>query len=176
MAETRQPKFGEAVVSWVTVWNELYPEESYDPHDDQHAFDIHRLRGLVMAQAAETEAVLGMILLALDPNQRIDRPGGHLLRSVRQRLSAQAKSAWPHSLDLIDKAIKRRNRVVHDSVQIGSTWLPYRTGDGGEWVPVISLMGGNECDENDLREDLALQQQATCEAVRILYALRTASG
>jgi hypothetical protein len=48
--------------------------------------------------------------------------------------------------------------------------MPYATG-GGEWVPVITLMGGEVHDESDLRGDLASQQDATCEAVRILRAL-----
>ena len=56
------PPYGEQVVSWHTVWDRLYPEDADAPHDDDEAAAMHRLRGLVMAQGAEVEAVLGLIV------------------------------------------------------------------------------------------------------------------
>lgn len=153
------------------MWNELYPEDGNDPHDDDHAAEVHRLRGLIMAQAAETEAVLGMILVRLDPGQNVARPAGQLLLSIRQRLDEHRRSHWSAGLHLIYDAIKRRNEAVHRPVEVGSSWAPYSTGDGGEWVPVITLMCDQEYDEQNLRRDLALQHRATCEAVRLFRSL-----
>ncbi|WBB73492.1 hypothetical protein O7602_28130 [Micromonospora sp. WMMD1128] len=171
MTEAAGRAFREAAVSWRTVWNELYPEDNNDPHDDDYVTEMHRLRGLIMAQAAETETVLGMILVRLDPGQNVARPAGQLLRSIRQRLDEQRRLHWSTSLDLIYDAIKCRNKAVHRPVEVGSSWLPYSTGDGGEWVPVITLMCGQEYDVQDLRRDLALQHRATAEAVRLLRSL-----
>ena len=80
------------------------------------------------------------------------------------------RHGWSDALDLIKRAIDCRNRAVHGSVEIGSVWRDYQTG-GGEWVSVISLMGGEMYDEEDLLRDVALQQQATITAVRVLYSL-----
>ncbi|MDY6948932.1 MAG: hypothetical protein SXG53_24830 [Pseudomonadota bacterium] len=123
-----------------------------------------------MAQSAETEKVLGMIAKHLAPNKRADVPSGVLVKAIRAASSDQQIRDWSSPLALIEDAIKRRNRVVHDAVEVGSSWMPYTTG-GGEWVPVITLMGGEMVDESDLRNDLASQHEATCEAVRILRAL-----
>lgn len=81
------PRFGERVVSWETIWDKLFPEDAGDPHDDVAAAEMHRLRGLVMAQGAETEAVLGAIVKCLDPTADIERrTAGQLLRDVRRLL------------------------------------------------------------------------------------------
>jgi hypothetical protein len=64
--------------------------------------------------------------------------------------------------------------VVHDCAHIGSVWQDYAT-DGGEWVPVISFLGAEQYDEHNLIDDVALQQNATEEAVHILYALERTS-
>ncbi|MEH0934030.1 hypothetical protein [Micromonospora psammae] len=171
MTETASRAFRERAVSWRTVWNELYPEDGNDPHDDDYAAEMHRLRGLIMAQAAETEAVLGMILVRLDSGQNVARPVGQLLLSIRQKLDDQRRSTWSDSLDLMYDAIKRRNEAVHRPVEVGSSWAPYSTGDGGDWIPVITLMCDQEYDEQRLRRDLALQLRATREAVRLLRCL-----
>ncbi|MEU6354810.1 hypothetical protein ABZ896_36760 [Streptomyces sp. NPDC047072] len=165
--------FGERAVSWRTVWDELFPDpEAFDgPHDDNAAAEMNRLRGLVMAQASETETVLGMILGRLVPSARTEKPAGALLRDVRTQLSSQTGAAWADALDLIDKAIKRRNHVVHNAVVIGSSWREYATGDGGDWIPVISFMGDEEYSETELLDDLTLQHEATAAAVRVLHSL-----
>jgi len=157
----------------MTVRDELYPEpDSPDgPHDDAQAAEMHRLRGLVMAQASETEEVLGLILRHLDPAAKITRPAGTLLRDVRSHLSSHSEENWADTLDLLDQAIKQRNHAAHNTVTIGSVWRDYATG-GGEYVPVISLLGTEEYSETDLIDDLALQQQATAAAVRLLHSLR----
>ena len=161
---------GERVVSWTTVWNALYPEEADDPHDDEAAAEMHRLRGLIMAQAAETEDVLGHILRVLDAKAKIDQSAGRLLRDIMKRLGDGRDAEYEQDLNAVDTAIKRRNFSVHSAVTIGSIWVSYSTG-GGEWQPVISLMGGDVYDEVNLREDLACQQEATAAAVRVLRAL-----
>lgn len=172
MTEKEVLGFGDRVVSWQTVWGHLYPEYDADPHDDAAATEMHRLRGLVMAQCAETEAVLGLIVKRLDPSADIERRmAGQLLKDVRRLLLAHYDASWEEHLLVVDRAIKRRNHAVHSSVTIGSSWAPYVTG-GGEWVPVISLMGGREYDEMDLRRDLALQQEATITAVRLFHSIQ----
>ncbi|MGH3887988.1 MAG: hypothetical protein ACRDSZ_15755 [Pseudonocardiaceae bacterium] len=172
MTEREVLRFGERVVSWQTVWDHLYLEYDADPHDGAAAAEMHRLRGLVMAQCAETEAVLRLIGKRLDPPADMERRmAGQLLKDVRRLLSAHSDARWEEYLLAVDRAIKRRNHAVHSSVTIGSSWAPYVTG-GGEWVPVISLMGGGEYDEMDLRRDLALQQEATIAAVRLFYSIQ----
>ncbi|MGI8449909.1 MAG: hypothetical protein ACR2MP_22560 [Streptosporangiaceae bacterium] len=131
---------------------------------------MHRWRGLVMAQACETEAVLGAILRHFNTAANVERPAGVLLTEIRQIQDAYTRHGWSDALDLIKQAIDRRNRAVHGSVEIGSVWRDYQTG-GGEWVSVISLMGGEMYDEEDLLCDLALQQEATIAAVHLLYSL-----
>jgi hypothetical protein len=165
---THEYPYGERVVSWTTVWDALYPEDGGDPHDDQAAAEMHRLRGYVMAQAAETESVLGQILKRLDSRVNVHRPAGNLLRDVRTKLNEVVAERHGHDLGVVDSAIRQRNRVVHSVVTIGSSWVPYSTG-GGEWQPVISFLGADECDESVLRQDLVLQQEATAAAVRVLH-------
>jgi hypothetical protein len=121
-----------------------------------------------MAQAAETESVLGQILKRLDSSVKVNRPAGNLLRDVRSKLNKIDLELHEHDLGIVGAAIRRRNRVVHSEVTIWSTWAPYATG-GGEWVPAISLLGADECNESDLMKDLVLQQEATAAAVRILH-------
>jgi hypothetical protein len=165
---TQEYPYGEKVVSWTTVWDVLYPEDAGDPHDDQAAAEMHRLRGLVIAQAAETESVLGQILRRLDSRVKVHRPAGNLLRDVRTKLDNIDLERHEHDLGVVDAAIRRRNRIVHSVVTIGSSWVPYSTG-GGERQPVISLLGTDEYNESDLMQDLVLQQEATAAAVRVLH-------
>ncbi|GAA4219473.1 hypothetical protein GCM10023075_03590 [Streptosporangium album] len=134
---------------------------------------MHRLRGLIIAQAAEVEDVLGAILDHLDPSTvRRRRTAGQRLREIEARLSAGDRDAWADTLDLLDHAIKARNHAAHNTVDIGSVWRDYATGDGGEWVPVVSTMGDELYDKQDLQRDLALQQEVTVEAVRLLHYVR----
>jgi hypothetical protein len=164
----REYPYSERVVSWTTVWDGLYPEDAGDPHDDEAAAEMHRLRGLVMAQAAETESVLGQILKRLDPRAKVHRPAGNLLRDVKTKLNDIDLNRHEHDLGVVDAAIRRRNWAVHSVVTIGSSWVPY-SGGGGEWQPVISLLGTEEYNESDLMQDLVLQQEATAAAVRVLH-------
>lgn len=165
-----EPPYGERVVSWRAIHQELAPDLDGEPEFAELAAEMYRLRGLVMAQGAETEAVLGQILSMLDPSTELDtRTAGQLLKVLRQRLPSDFRSRWDAALDEIWRAIKSRNRVVHADVTIGSTWVPYATG-GGEYAPVISLMGGDDYSEAELRGDLVLQQEATVLAVRLLLA------
>lgn len=129
---------------------------------------MHRLRGLVMAQGAETEAVLGQILVELEPTTDLGKlTARRLLGRVRDRLAPAAGSDFRFVRE-IGAAIEARNRAVHADVTIGSTWAPYTTG-GEEHVPVIRFVGNEPYDETDLRRDLILQQQATVVAVRLLF-------
>ncbi|MBY8871416.1 hypothetical protein K7640_06105 [Micromonospora sp. PLK6-60] len=142
------------------MWAELYPEDGADAHDD-HAAEMHRLRGLIVAQAAETETVLGRILARLDPGQNVARPAGQLLLSVRQRLDERRHSQWSTGLDLIYHAIRRRNEAVHRPVDVG-----YAAHDGDD-----TLVCDEEFDKQLLRRALATQQRSTYEAVRLLRSL-----
>jgi hypothetical protein len=165
-----RPRYGEHVVSWQTVWNDLYPDDAGDPHDDATAAAMHRVRGLIMAQGAEVEAVLGALVRRLSPHARIEgRTAGRLARDARSLLSGDDARRYSSELRAIDQAISRRNHAVHSPVMIGSTWRDYATG-GGEWVPVISMMEAGDYDEADLLRDLALQHEATITAVRLLRA------
>ncbi|MFI9269395.1 hypothetical protein ACIGXM_01525 [Kitasatospora sp. NPDC052896] len=174
MTDKSQPRYGEHVVSWTTIWDELNPDPDdagVPPHGDHEAAEMHRLRGLVMAQAAETEAALGAILKQVDPAVNIERmTAGQLLSTLQQKLSPNAGSNQAIALDFIRQAIRRRNHSVHNTVRVGHSWRSYTTG-GGEWVSVISIMGDSEYDEHDLLADLAFQQEATVAAARLLMSL-----
>jgi hypothetical protein len=162
--------YGEKIVSWQTVWDDLYPNEAGDPHGDATAAAMHRLRGLIMAQGAEIEAAIGALVKRLSPDARIDgRTAGWLLKEVKRLLSAHHVHTYSNELRIIGTAINRRNHAVHSPVIIGFSWRDYSTG-GGEWVPVISLMNDATYDEADLLHDLALQQQGTTAAVHLLHA------
>ncbi|MGW2307916.1 hypothetical protein [Actinomadura luteofluorescens] len=170
-----------AIVSWKTILQEQMEREgesrTYDyrdrpPAQDHVAAGMHRLRGLVMAQGTETESVLREIVKHLDPNLNIEKStAGRLIKDIRRLLSDDDESFWEYELRLIEKAVDRRNHAVHSEVVIGSSWRDYATG-GGEWVPVISLLGNEEYDEVDLRKDFALQRHATQAAVEILVDLK----
>lgn len=126
-----------------------------------------------MAQAGELEEVLGRVLIALDPDRDPRRrTAGQLLRDVCEALPTNLLSEWMQPLDFIARAIKRRNHSVHSSVVVGSVWRDYATGDGGEWIPVVTTMNGEDYDGNDLRGDLALQQEATITAANLLEHLQ----
>jgi hypothetical protein len=166
----RDPPYGERVVSWRTIDQELNPDIGPDPEFSHIAADINRLRGLIMAQCGETEAVLGMILAAVAPTIDPERKtAGQLLACVRQNLPADISARWRVELDQIQLANRLRNQAVHSDVHIGSAWVEYQTG-GGHYEPVISLMRHGEYSETDLLADLAVQQQATVAAVRLLRA------
>src|ERR1700729_1207545 len=156
-----KPDYAESVVSWQTIWDRLYPDDVGDPHDDAAVAEMHRLRGLIAAQCAEIEVILGMIVKRCLPQARIGkRTAGQLLMEARRLLSTDHVVAHESDLILIEKAVDRRNHAIHSPVAIGSSWQPYGTMDG-EWIPVISFMNGELYDEADLRRDLALQQAAT---------------
>ena len=133
---------------------------------------MNRLRGLIMVQASDTEAVLGQMLRHLNRSANLQRPAGALLRDINQLLDSDFAEHWAFELDIVEQAIKRRNRVVHDRLDIGAVWREYATGDGGEWVPVVSTLGADEVSEQSLLQDLADQQDATEAAVRIFHALQ----
>jgi hypothetical protein len=163
-------RYGEKVVSWETMWNDLFPEDGPEWHDDFQAAEMHRLRGLIAAQAAETEDVLGQILMRFDKSVNVERPAGALLKDVRKRLRRRGGWQYEQELEVVHAAIGKRNHAVHNAVRIHSTWVDYATG-GGEFMPVLSLMGGLEYGEFELKKDLALQHRATAAAVTALRAL-----
>jgi hypothetical protein len=161
-------------VSWRTIFQDLDPDPDGVPAFDHEAADIHRLRGLVIAQFAETEAVLERIMATLDPTLDLQNlMAGKLFRLLKKQLPTALKISWQGGLRTISEAIKARNRAVHADVEIGFSWQPYSTG-GGEHVPVISLMGGELYDEQDLRNDFGLEQHATEVAVGLLIAVQRA--
>ncbi|MCX4878109.1 MULTISPECIES: hypothetical protein [unclassified Streptomyces] len=169
---TESPRYGVRAIAWSTIQADQYshhrPDTAY--WDGSEATELNRLRGLVVVQAAETEAVLGMILSRLDPAARIDQPARWLVQNIRQKIDGFCDTEWPPALDLIEAATKRRNRVVHDSPTIGRVWREYATG-GGEWVHVVTMLGDDDCDSGTLVGDLALQQDATAAAVELLNCL-----
>lgn len=142
----------------------------YDPHDDEQAAEMQRIKGLVIAQAAEVEVALEQIAKRLEPTPAVGyRTMGRLAKDIRRLLDAESAKIWSDQLHIIDQAVKNRNQVAHNPVRIGSSWRDYATG-GGEWVAVVSTIGSELYDEYDLRKDLVLQQDATEAAVRILHS------
>ncbi|TCO49676.1 hypothetical protein EV192_11442 [Actinocrispum wychmicini] len=169
------PQFGEQVREWSDILDGVYWRSSEDGRGDPGGYDtsdMQRLRGLIMVQAAETEAVLGRILCKLDTQAS---PGkmmaGVLLKKIWEKLSDPNKITWQSHVCQIRKAQKRRNHVVHNRVDTGYGWVEYATGDGGEWIPFITTMGDELCDGRELSHDLALQQSSTVLAIEILHGL-----
>jgi len=157
----------------MNIWRDMYWDDElndlYGPHDDEAATRMHRLRGLVLGQAGELESILGEILVTIDPQANIGgRTAGQLLSEVKKHLGDE----WTRELELLRDAIKVRNYITHNRIEIGSVWRDYATGDGGEWVPVVSTVGGDLYDESNLKRDLEIMQVATWEAVAILHALK----
>lgn len=162
-----QIPYGEQVVSWVTVLADVAPADDWTElwHDDANARELHRLRGLALSQASETEAVLSQVLGLLDPAANRARPAGVLLNSVKAKFAEELQTDLVGSVQVLETAISRRNRLAHDTIEIGSSWQQ------GQYVPVIALMGADEASEADLRSELALQQQATRAAVVLLLGV-----
>ncbi len=157
----------EHVLSWITTLTQIAPRDHWVDlcHDDEEAMDLHRLRGLALSQASEMEAALAQVLEVLDPSASRDRPAGALLDSAKGLMSEELKTDLAGSLQLLDHAILRRNRLAHDRINIGSSW------QAGQYVPVIALLGAAETSAEDLGEELGLQQQGTLAAVMLLLAV-----
>ncbi|MBB5908266.1 hypothetical protein [Actinoalloteichus hymeniacidonis] len=154
---------------------ELYPgevdEEPQGWSSDSDAREMNELRGMIMVQSSETEAVLGMILRKIKPGGKIDRPAGSIFNDITKNMGAGDIQLWKFEISCIGNAIELRNRAVHDRVRVASVWRDYATEDGGEWVPVLSFLGADLQDEVDLIGNLKVQQLATISAVRILRGL-----
>lgn len=171
----------EEFISWQEMWNRMYPMAGVSPEDDvpsgdHYAAEMNRLRGVAIVQAAETEAVLAVILRHLDPSANCARPAGILMAAIKKRLDPHILDRWSQEICAIDEAIKRRNRLVHDTVTIGYSWRDYATGGSGEHVPVISLLGHEDMDEFDLRNVLDLQREATEFVIKVLHFLTHCEG
>ena len=92
---------------------------------------------------------------------------GRLQKKVDDYFEERHDSAFEKERATIRIAIRIRNRIAHDSLYVGFSWLDYRTG-GGHWEPVISLLGGDLYDEFDLSVDLLIQREATRAALLLL--------
>jgi len=165
----------EEFISWREMWKRMYPTMDLSPEYDEpsgfwDAAEMNRLRGVAIVQAAETEAVLAEILSIFDPSAGRALTAGPLLAAVRRQLDTQTLDRWSQALGVIDTAIKR-NRIVHDTVQVGYSWRELAAG-GGTHVPVISLLGNEDRNEIDLQNDLDLQRRATRDAIEILHHLK----
>lgn len=169
--QTHLPPYGDAVVSWEAIEDRLYPGEFLDggPTDGSDADEMQRLRGLVVLQAAETEAVLLAALQSLEI-PTTTKKGGVLPASAMLNRLTDVLLDVPDSaghVESIRRALEPRNRAVHDRAKIHYAWVQYQTG-GGHYEAVASTLGGELYDERSLTYDLALQQVATVAAVRLL--------
>ncbi|MET8759863.1 hypothetical protein [Lentzea sp. NPDC004782] len=168
------PEFGPRVREWPDILDDAYRRPDEDGRGEPRGYDtadMQQLRGLIMVQAAETEAVLGRILCVLDPQENPGRMmAGALLKKIWDKLCDRDKVAFQSHVRQIRKAQARRNHAVHNRVDTGYSWVNY-AGGGGEWVPVITTMGVEACDEQELSHDLALQQTSTVVAIKMLHAL-----
>jgi hypothetical protein len=97
------------------------------------------------------------------------------MAEIKKRLDPLVLDRWSLEISAIEEAIRRRNRIVHDTVTIGYSWFDYATG-GGEHVPVISLLGEGDIDEFDLRNILEQQKEATQFAVQVFHFLTHGEG
>ncbi|MFG1928817.1 hypothetical protein [Cryptosporangium sp. NPDC048952] len=171
MAEHEDPPYGVRTISWPAIHDLLYPlpPGEYDygpPHGDEEAAEMQRLRGLVIIQHAETEAVLGQLYRLLEPSPP-KRPlmAGALRIALTKLLTAEQLVQHAERLALIESATAVRNRAVHSTVQIHYARDHPLGGTG--WMSVLSVMGDEETDESDLQGFLALQQRATTAAVEM---------
>ncbi|MEU8632552.1 hypothetical protein AB0C38_10315 [Amycolatopsis sp. NPDC048633] len=179
--ERRQPQFGERVVAWHRLDDEGRSADDSTiegscgegPDEERAEAELNRWRGLVMAQAAEVEAVLGVMVRMLDPNAKVDIAAGLLLNKLRKLLIPLDFLHEYHDADLDDiaRAIKARNKAVHGTARVGYSWVDYQTG-GGEWMQVISLVGDQDWSELELRWCLSMQQRAAFDAVYLMDQLR----
>jgi hypothetical protein len=167
---TDEPKYGEQVASWYTVWERLYPNLR-EFHDDYEAIEMQRLRGLVIAQATEVEDILRTLIKHLDPDGNTPRQMRPALEKLEKLLRKMWRNRWERQMAIASKAILARNRAAHSAIVIGSTRVEHADGSPGHHEAVISFMGNEEYDEADLRRDLALQQDATEAIVHIFQAI-----
>lgn len=167
-----EPKFGERVISAEEIWLRMFPEETGFAQEWAHTQRLHELKGLIVGQAGEVEGQLDQILSLLQSESK-RLTAGQALKSIEKLLPEAVRKAFSDELRTLEGAISRRNRIVHDLIQVGYVWADYATG-GGEQVPVISLLGSELCDETDLTRDLAQQQIALEVAVRLVVAIQEA--
>ncbi|MFI5638293.1 hypothetical protein ACIA8H_12850 [Streptomyces goshikiensis] len=172
--------YGESVVHWRDVHDELAPPMkpgtggSSPTREHPDAAELHRLRGLIMAQGTETEMVLYAVHDALHDAEFPDYLSARqALRDIRKALKAKGMEAeWSHALKLIGEAMTRRNSAVHQTVEPLFKQPKHEVVDGElhtttEWRSLS--LGASSTDE--LRADLALQQHATRAAVRLYIAV-----
>lgn len=158
------------VESYRSVIEQLYPEyfasSELEPHLDVRAVRMNELRGLILGQSTQMENALLKLMDARGIEVRQPRTAGNIVKAVHAHFEKQLNSALADDREVLDVAVLVRNRVAHDHIEIGSLWRDYGTG-GGEWVPVISLLGAEEYDEKDMLEDLEILKAATRAAVRV---------
>ena len=186
--------YRETVLSWRTVLTSLLERtdqsDDLQPNDDFHDYEAyherfensendgfaqecHRLRGLVLCQGSEMEDALREVVSRLDPSINIRGIRADVLvTQIRIKASAELIADWTQRLELIDSAIDRCDHAAHHPLRVGSVWMDYATGDGGEFVPVISYTDdGEEYGEQEYEQDLVLEQEATLAAVEMLQDL-----
>ncbi|MFI1913902.1 hypothetical protein [Nocardia sp. NPDC020380] len=155
------------VRSWRSVWNTNYSAEAGYPDSPE----LDRLRGLITAQAAETEQVLGLAVRILDATADLTRPAESLLDQLRQ-LVPDSGVALADDLTLIGKALARRSFAVHAAAAPIPDWPDYG-GGAVLWQPVVSTVDDRLYTDDDLHRDFTIQVEATGAAVRILRILVT---
>lgn len=168
----------------------------------EFARHLHELRGLMMAQVAEIEDLLRTVLREADerlpgwdgkePRKKKPRKGeeeddekvkerkittGGALRLIKILLEKlEPNHRLGTSVEKVDAVIKRRNRLVHSRVHVGTS----RLGPGALDEPVIALLIDHDATrqapetENDSLDGDIGEQELTLEIFNAYEALEAA--
>lgn len=186
--DDRWPELG--IRRWGDVLVRRHPEVDYIDEDDSYAESreshrIHELRGLIMAQVAEIEDLLYWLVnnylplfKPLTPRQIESLkkvPAGALLKHAGEVLAIlELEAEFVRQVAEVEKAIRRRNVLVHATVHVGFSYSSFR--DQHEAVIVlltskVSGVGTEEIGELELEQDIRQAYIALDAAVDIWEAV-----
>ncbi|MFD5143150.1 hypothetical protein [Streptomyces sp. NPDC058401] len=173
------PRYGEQVMKADVIFSEEWPEyaEVHGTPVWGNATRYNHIQGLVTAQGVETDSALLAILAEVAP--ALLKPimtSGALHKAAVQALDPVEGTATSVRLERIDKAVKRRNRVVHDKLNVVvMVEMDPRSGPDKRYPSLgrseHAYLGGEPVTEESLLSDLAVQQDGTRAAVQILVDL-----
>ncbi|MFF4248957.1 hypothetical protein ACFYY2_31450 [Streptomyces sp. NPDC001822] len=168
------PRYGEQVIKADSVLADMDEENRDEFGSPVHgnATRLNHLRGLITAQSVEIDTVLQDVLHVIAPgalDKRKKWTAGQLHHEVVASLAAAEDSDAARQLDLIDKAVKRRNTSAHGSLDVIVMLdkAPQYPGDSGGTRYDVAFLNGEQVTDADLLADLALQQEALRAAVQI---------
>lgn len=156
----------------VRAWQGMFALRNHEWGTDEGYYDdvsaaslsrrLHELRGVIIGQVAEIEALMIYISTQIHnrfresklPARRPRSGAGAILRHVQDLLDRMGlKGDLEEKIQNIKRTIDRRNKIVHATIHVGYAHVNFT----GTWDPVIVLLLDNEDKSNQAKasDDLA---------------------